>query len=296
MKPSIRNIRTCHFCPLIIVILFMGCSRQNNPPTNPAKDSTSTNGHTSCLDFSIADSVLPFQNGLGNYMFGREDYLFDTTGRLVKHVFYSLLSGSPVQGWTDSFSYSAGNMVKSYYSLGTNNSSAPYTTSEYDYNGHVLIASRYYLGSEQLVHSVYNTDDSGRITSITQYADNLTLQYTPTRTYQLHYDQAGDLDSATDNNGNVYYQFLHFDNHPNPLAKLPFDFAYNVLDYCPQVFSKNNYRLEYSFTTGDSISNTLSFNYDTSGKVKNFTQTPSAGRVSNGSGPSHLKTISYHCN
>jgi len=166
MQTSSGNILAWLFCPSLLLPLFMACSRQNNPPADPARDSTITTNKTSCLNFSITDSVLPFQNGgLGNYMFGKEDYLFNADGKLVKHVFYSLLSGSPVQGWTDSFTYSGGNMVRSYYSEGTSNSSTPYTTSEYDYNGHNLTASRYYLGSQLLVHSVYTTDDSGRITS-----------------------------------------------------------------------------------------------------------------------------------
>ena len=271
------------------IALFFACSKTTNTDETISK---------SCLDFTVADSLM-HSNTVGNdpLLLNREGFYFNKDSQLVKHVIYGAKSDSIVTS-NDSFAYANGNMVKSYHALGGNNSSAPYTTSEYDYSGHTLTGSRYFLGKTLMVHSTYIVDAQGKITSFTQFADNLTYQYTPTVTYYLVYDSAGNLLRANDHYGNAWYRFKNYDNHPNPWYKLPFDFAYNVLDYCPRVFSKHNYQLTYTYllsNTYDSTSKSYSYNYDAEGKVANFIYTPSNGRVSNGPGLSHFVSVNYKC-
>jgi YD repeat-containing protein len=241
---------------------------------------------------------MPFPAaGASGYLSSKDSFIFDPAQHLQKHVVYDLTSGTPQVGWSDSFAYANDNMVKSYFSLGTNSSISPYTTSEYDYSGHTLTGSRYYLGGTLLVYTTYQVDSSGRIISLTQYADNLTYQYTPTTIYDLTYDGNGNLVEVTDTAGGLYYQFLNYDDQPNPWNNLPFDFAYNLFDSNPRAFSKHNYRLEYDYSYfGDTLSFTYSYNYGSAGEISTFVQTPSNGRLSNGPGISHYDIVTYKCN
>lgn len=202
------------------------------------------------------------------------------------HISYNVSTGGR---WSDSFTYSNGNMVKSYFSLGSDNSSTPYTTSEYDYNGHALTASRYYLGSELIVHSAYLVDSLGRITSLTQYADNTSIQSTPTSTYLFKYDTNSNLVDLTDPKGTVHYYFQNYDTHPNPWYQLPFDFAYNVTQYNLNVFSANNNQLSIVAAPNSvNFTQSISLTYSPDNKLAGIT-TP------NTNGGGLYQAIQYQC-
>jgi YD repeat-containing protein len=280
---------------LFSITIFISCDKGNRYV------STESN---SCSNFTILDSTMPNSSISGPFVANnyQQEYIFNDDGLLIKHVtLESIGEQKYVVTVSDSFAYSNGNMVKSYFSLDSNNSSNPYTTSEYDYTGHILTASRYYLGSSLIVHSTYVVDSTGKIMSITQYADNTTLQWTPSTTYNFNYDQFGNLYEVTDSSNNVYYKYLNYDNNPNPFYKLPFDYAYNVWEYCAQVFSTHNPGLSYIYNIvgagqWDSLSNAYSYSYTTNGRVLTSIHTPSNGRVSNGPGTSDYSTFKYQCN
>lgn len=282
--------------PLSIVICVLAaCNKKTN--FVPAVSN-------SCLNFTILDSTMPDAN-IPTYTFVplnyRQEYVFNDDSQLVKHTtLESIGEQKYMVTISDSFAYENGNMVKSYFSLDSNNSSAPYTTSEYDYSGHTLTGSRYYLGNNLIVHSTYVTDSLGKIISVKQYADNTTLQSTATTTMDFVYDQDGNLYQIKDLNGTVYYKYLNYDDHPNPYYKLPFDYAYNIWEYCSQVLSKNNPQISYTYLidplSTDSSSNTYSYSYDPGSRVSVSVHTPSNGRVSNGPGVSDYSSFQYGCN
>lgn len=282
----------------IAVLSFLAC---NKPPVPGNNNTDSTNHNTdgeppSCMNFTVTDSIL-HDPRVGNdpVLYSREAYIFNKSNKLEKHILYNLTSGRPVVASSDSFAYANGNMVRSYYSLDSNTSAHPYTTSEYDYTGHTLTASRYYLYSLLLVHSTYITDLLGRISSVTQYADNSTYQFTPTVTYDLSYDANGNLTQVAKPNGNVYYSFQDYDTHPNPWYQLPFDFAYNIFDYSSQVFSRNNFKVKYVAANGYNNLSSYLYNYGSDGRVSNFVYTPPNGRPENGPGINEYMQIQYQC-
>ncbi len=265
------------------LLLFFGCKKDKNAAVN------------GCSDFAVRDSANMSPAG-----FILDDrYYFNSDHQLIKHVSYS---GQAVTS-SDSFAYAHGNMVKSYFSLGNNNSSNPYTTSDYDYTGSTLTASRYYLGSTLVVHSTYGYDQAGRLSTYTQIADNTTLQSTPSVSYTLTYDANSNLISVADQTGTPAYTFKNYDNYPNPYYKLPFDFAYNIFDYSKS-FSKNNFQVAYTYTAPyynynvyyprDSLSTTNSYTYRNGG-VSSIISTPPNGRSSNGPGISHTLALRSLC-
>lgn len=245
-----------------------------------------------CLDFSVVDSVLPFgYGGGGGYNDNQQTYIFNADKKLVQHLGYGFTAGAPTLGSSDSFAYSNGNMVKSYFSLGNNNSQNTYTTSEYDYNGHAMVASRYYLGNLLMVHSSYSTDSLGRVTSVTQFADNMTYQWTPTYSYRISFDARGNVSAITTTRGDTIYAYTGYDNHPNPYYGLPLDWPYNAEGAWALLCSKNNYRYEWFYGNGTRTCDTFPYNYDASGRLSSY-------HFIQGGGPTtgDTKTFRYGCN
>ncbi len=270
---------------LFVVLLFLYCCKKD-------KNATANN----CYDFAVRDSANISPPG-----FILDDrYYYNSDHQLQKHVSYS---GQAVTS-SDSFTYLHGNMVKSYFSLGSNTSSNPYTTSEYDYAGATLTGSRYYMGSTLIVHSAYKYDQAGRLITYTQIADNITLQSTPSVSYTLSYDGNSNLISVVDQTGTSAYTYNKYDSYPNPYYQLPFDFAYNIFDYSKS-FSKNNFQVAYTYTAPyynynvyyprDTLTTSNAYTYR-NGEVSSIISTPPNGRSSNGPGTSHTLKLRSLCN
>ncbi|HWD87147.1 MAG TPA: hypothetical protein VG367_03405 [Mucilaginibacter sp.] len=184
-----------------------------------------------CYDFMVADSnttipTAPYQ----------EFFYFNTEHKLIKHTAYS----GGVIGWSDTFAYDHGHVVKSWMSLGNNSSANYYTRSEYDYTDTLMTASRYYAGANTLiVNSYYTYDDKGRLASYSQHSDNTSLQADQDYTYNLTYDNNDNVTQIADASGTLVATYSNFDDKPNYSYKLPFDYAYDIFSYF-NAFSKHN--------------------------------------------------------
>jgi hypothetical protein len=259
------HIRVRPFCLLLFCcpLLFFSCKKEAVKKTvRPA-----------CYDFMVADSnMTQAEAAYSQY------YYFNSEHKLTKHVAYS----GGVVAWSDSFAYDHGNMVKSWMALGSNNIANYYTRSEYDYTDTLITGSRYYLGSGTLiVHSVYGYDTKGELTSYSQYTDNTTLQPEHDYTYNLTYDDNGNVTQLTDGSGNVVALYLNYDNYPNATYKMPFDWAYDVLSYF-NVFSKHNAGQTHSYSNPyvahDTTGASYTYTYANS-KVSTITSNSSDGTV-----------------
>lgn len=212
------------------------------------KDSAKKLAGPACYDFMTIDSNMTMpEAAYANY------YYFNSQHQLIEHV---VTSGGAV-AWSDTFEYVHGHMVKSLMSLGGNSTADYYTRSEYDYTDSLVTASRYYLDAQVIVNSAYTYDAKGQLTSYSQHSDNTTLQPDGDYTYNLAYDDNGNVTQVTDQYGTVKVTFGQYDDKPNPYYKMPFDFAYDPFSYYGG-FSKHNAGQE----------NGLSFSYTyTNGKI-----------------------------
>ncbi len=214
----------------LFLCVFFACSKGPHftpiPPPPPI-DSVKAEH---CFDFTITDS-----GGLDKV----ETFTFDSANKLVRHFVHWGYDNT--KDWGVIFTYENGNMVKSYMFLGYNNTTIPYTTSEYTYNGNVPATSKYYLGDTLLVHSEYTFDNAGNLATYAQYTDNTTYQIDFSYVANLHYDSHSNLIAVTDQHGDTLESYSDFDTHPNPFYRLPYDFAYDVTHFFNNYFSKNNY-------------------------------------------------------
>ena len=218
-------------------IILFSCKKEYTTPASK-----------SCLDVVYFDTsyIVP---GSGY----QQIFSFNSDNKLYKKID---MDGATVIS-ADSFAYSNGNMVKSWYSL-SGDISHSYTTSEYDYSGSLLIASRYLLGGSLVGHCVFTNDSLARIISITEYTDDGTYNPTVALKVNLNYDANSNLQTAVNDAGTVVYSYKNYDNKPNPFYKLPFDWSFDIFQSFTKYFSKNN-----QLSPADNSGEDYSYTYDT---------------------------------